>query len=512
MTSPREAQLNEELRLVREDLDAARQEIKLLRQKLDALARRMFGKSSEKLDSAQMELLLDGMEEIKAVEAAAAQAALEPKQKVDAARPRERGPRVPEHLPVREIILDPEEVKAAPAEWTCIGEEVSEQLDYTPGSFTRLRTIRRKYVNRIAKHLPPIIAPLAPTLQERCLAAPSLLAHAFVSRYRDHLPWYRIEGIYAGLGVEISRQTLCNWSGMAADASQLLIKEIGQNVFAGGYVQIDETPIEYLVPGHGQTKTGYLWVVNNPQNGEMLFTWHTSRAAACLESLVPIGFSGVIQCDGYSAYDSFAQSKERAGTLTLVGCWAHVRRKFFEAKEHTPDAAWALAQIQKLYRIEEELREARADPEDRQRARHAQSRPIIEALQQKLLQLQGNRTHLPQSLMGQATRYALGQWESLLVFLEDGRVEIDNNLVENAIRPSAIGKKNWLFIGDANAGARAATFYTLMGNCRRLEVDAYAYLKELFTRLPTMTNRQMKDITPAAWAREQHATAINLVS
>ena len=452
------------------------------------------------------------MEEIAAVEAAAAQAALEPKPKANATRPRERGPRVPEHLPVREIILDPEEVKAAPAQWTCIGEEVSEQLDYTPGSFTRLRTIRRKYVSRIDRHLPPIIAPLAPTLQERCIAAPSLLAHAFVSRYRDHLPWYRLESIYAGLGVEISRQTLCNWSGMAADASQLLIKEIGQNVFAGGYVQIDETPIEYLVPGHGQTKTGYLWVVNNPQSGEMLFTWHTSRAAVCLESLVPTGFTGVIQCDGYSAYDSFAQSQERTGTLTLAGCWAHVRRKFFEAKDHTSDAAWALAQIQKLYRIEEGLRETRASPEERQRARHTQSRPLIEALQQRLLQLERQHTHRPQSLMGQAIRYALGQWESLLVFLEDGRVEIDNNLVENAIRPSAIGKKNWLFIGDANAGARAATFYTLVGHCRHLEVDAYAYLKDLFTRLPTMTNHQMKDITPAAWARARQEAAINVES
>lgn len=352
MSSPREAELNEELQRTREDLDAARLEIKLLRQKLDALARRLFGKSSERLNAHQMELLLDGLEEIAAVEAAAA-AVLEPKQKDDAPRPRERAPRVPQHLPVKEIIIDPEEVKASPAEWTCIGEEVSELLDYTPGSFTRLRTVRRKYVHRVQRHLPPIIAALPPTLQERCIAAPSLLAHAFVSRYRDHLPWYRIEGIYTGLGVE------------------------------------------------------------------------------------------------------------------------------------------------------ELLREARAGPDERKATRHAQSRPIIEALHQRLSQLERDHTHLPQSLLGQGIRYALGQWESLLVFLEDGRVEIDNNLVENAIRPTAIGKKNWLFIGDANAGSRAATFYTLIGNCRRHDVNAYDYLKDLFTRLPTMTNWQIKDFTPAAWAKTQ---------
>lgn len=504
METLREAQLNDALHRTREDLAAARQEIKLLRQKLDALARRLFGKSSEQLNAAQLELLLDGMEEIAVVEATASVAAEAlPENDVPPPRARERSARVPEHLPLKEVIIDPEEVKACPEEWTCIGEEVSEVLDYQPGSFTRLRTIRRKYVHRERRHQPPVIAPLPPTLQERCIAAPSLLAHAMVSRYRDHLPWYRIEGIYAGLGVGISRQTLCNWSGMAADASQLVVKEIAQSVFADGCVQIDETPIDYLVPGHGQTKTGYLWVAHNPQRQETLFTWHTSRATACLESLVPTDFRGVIQCDGYQAYDAFAQNNERAGAITLAGCWAHARRKFFEAKDHTADAAWVLSQIQALYRVEEQLREARAGPAERKSARHAQSRPVIEGIHQRLSQWDRNHEHFPRSLMGQAIGYALGQWESLLVFLDDGRVEIDNNLVENAIRPSAIGKKNWLFIGDAAAGARAATFYTLVGNCRAQSADVYAYLKDLFTRLPVMTNQQIKDITPTAWARQQ---------
>ncbi len=248
-------QKDEELSLSREALHAAQQEIRLLRQKLDALARRMFGKSSEKLDAAQMQLLLEGLEEIAGAQAdtqfADAPATQNEDADVKTTPARERGPRVPEHLPVREIIIDPEEVKASPDQWKRIGEEVTEQLDYTPGSFTRLRIVRRKYVHRENRHEPPVIAPLVPTLQERCLAAPSLLAHAFVSRYRDHLPWYRLENIYAGLGVSISRQTLGNWSGMAADAVQLVIKEIRHSVFAGEHVQIDETPIEYLGPGDG---------------------------------------------------------------------------------------------------------------------------------------------------------------------------------------------------------------------------------------------------------------------
>jgi transposase len=494
------AELSEQLRQSREENDALRLENRLLRQKLDALARRIFGKSSEKLNAAQLELLLDGMEEIAAVNATAAPQPQSPQ--TPARKERERGPRLPEHLPIKEIIIEPQEVQAAPEQWRCIGEEVTEQLDYIPGSFRRLRLIRRKYVHREQRHLAPIIAPLC-TLQERCLAAPSLLAHAFVSRYRDHLPWYRLQGIYAALGVEIARQNLCNWSGMAAGACALVVKEIGRGVFADGYVQIDETPIEYLVPGNGQTKTGYLWAVNNPQRSQVLFVWHTSRATACLESIVPREFAGVIQCDGYSAYDSFAAIAERSGKIALAGCWAHVRRGFFEAREHTPDAAWVLTQIQALYHIEEQLRQARAGPGERRTTRQNQSRPLIESIEQQLQWLEASHKHLPSSLMGQATRYALGQWESLLLFLEDGRIEIDNNLCENEIRPSAIGKKNWLFIGDAKAGDRAAVFYTLIGNCRRLQVDPQAYLQDLFTRLPTMTNHQIPEITPAAWAKNQ---------
>ena len=149
---------------------------------------------------------------------------------------------------------------------------------------------------------------------------------------------------------------------------------------------------------------------------------HASRATECLESLVPQDFAGIIQCDGYSAHDSFAQSEGRHGNLTLAGCWAHARRKFFEAKDHTPDAAWVLTQIQALYRVEEQLREARAGPEERKNTRHTHSRPIVEALHQRLTQFQRSHQHRPQSLMGRAMTCALDQWESLLVFLEDGSV------------------------------------------------------------------------------------------
>lgn len=381
MMSESEARLTDELRL-------AHLEIKLLKQKLDALARRLFGRSSEKLDAAQMQLLFEGLEEIAGVEAVIMETEIKEEENSIHKAPAQRagrGPRLPEHLPVREIILDPDMVKACPEDWIRIGEEVSEQLDYTPASFVRLRLVRPKYVRKERRDLPPVIAPLPPSLQERCLAAPSLLAHCMVSRYRDHLPWHRLEQIYAGLGVALSRQTLCNWSGMAADAMQLVVKEIGKEVFSGGCVQIDETPVEYLAPGHGKTKNGYLWVAHNPAAKATVFHWRTGRATACLHEIVPEGFKGVIQCDGYSAYNAFSQSPQRKGSIRLAGCWAHVRRRFFEAREYSPDAAWVLSRIQKLYVIEERLRESRAGPEQRHAVRHEQSRPLVEEIHAQLL-------------------------------------------------------------------------------------------------------------------------------
>lgn len=501
MMSENEVRLAEELRL-------ARLEIKLLRQKLDALARRVFGTSSEKLDPAQLQLLLEGLEEFAAAEALPPEPAPLPAESGKTAVERAaRRPRLPEHLPVKETVLDPEVVKAQPENWIRIGEEISEQLDYTPASFVRLRLVRPKYVSKERRDLPPVIAPLPPSLQERCLAAPSLLAHCMVSRYRDHLPWHRLEQIYAGLGVELSRQTLCNWSGMAAGAVQLVVKQIAAEVFAGGYVQMDETPVEYLSPGNGKTKNGYLWVAHNPGTRTALFHWRTSRAAQCLHEIVPAGFSGVMQCDGYSAYNSFVRSPERKGSIRLAGCWAHVRRGFFEARAYSRDAAWVLERIQKLYAVEERLRDSRAGPEARLSIRRQESQPIVEQLHAQLQQWDQNHTHLPKSLTGEAIRYALNQWHTLAVFLEDGRIEIDNNLTENAIRPSAVGKKNWLFVGDAGAGDRAAAFYTLIGNCRQHGADPYAYLLDLFTRLPSMTNRQIAEMTPAAWAARGKATA-----
>ena len=293
--------------------------------------------------------------------------------------------------------------------------------------------------------------------------------------------------------------------GLAADWLRPIFEQLCAEVISGGYVQVDETPIRYLSPGHGQTKLGYLWTCKAPK-GDVFFHWQTSRAATVLEKIIPVNFEGIIQCDGYEAYDSFAKS--RGEKVMLAGCLAHVRRKFYDARETAPKVAgWFLKHFQNLYALEDQLRAARAGPKLRQAERASWSRPVLARLHRGLVRLKTQRRYLPQSLMGKAIDYALRQWPSLQLFLEDGRLEIDNNLVENAIRPSAVGKKNWLFIGDAEAGERGAILYTIVESCRRRGLNPFDYLREVFTRLPSMTNWQVKNITPEAWAKDQSRTA-----
>jgi hypothetical protein len=270
-------------------------------------------------------------------------------------------------------------------------------------------------------------------------------------------------------------------------------------------VQVDETPVRYLAPGHGQTKMGYFWTASRP-GGDAVFQWHTSRAADCLNKVIPGDFKGTVQCDGYAAYASFAKGK---GGIELAGCWAHVRRKFFEARDLDPRImGWVLRQIGHLYRIEATLRDSRAGPRLRAAVRAHQSRPICQRLHRLLSQLKYKGRYLPKSGPGQAVTYFLNLWPQLCVYLDNGRIEIDQNRVENAIRPTALGKKNWLFIGEAEAGQRSAILYTIVECCRRRGIDPYAYLKDVLTRLPHATNWQIVSLTPQAWAKAQKLTPL----
>ena len=506
-------ELRHQNRLLTERCAELETENKLLRQKVDQLVRRCFGARSESLSPDQLELLLTGNEEPPPGKTDASRAASTAGDTLEALPPEHktkglktaRRPRLPEHLPIVEEFVDPPEVLADPDAFRRIGEERTEQLDYTPGRFFQHHTVRGKYVRKKDADAVPLIAPLT-ILQDRCLAAPALLAHIIVAKHCDHLPLYRLEQIFKTRhNVLLPRQTMARWLAMAAFWLSGVCREITGTVLEGGYVQIDETAVKYLDPGHGKTRTGYLWAMHRP-GGDTVFQWHTSRAAECLESLIPAGWKGTIQCDGYSAYDAFAARRGKA--ITLVSCMAHIRRDIFEAKEETPvRAGWLLRQIQNLYQIEKRLREQRAGPGLRAAIRAAQAAPIMKRIQKALLLFKAGGRHLPRSAFGKALHYALGQWPAMEQYLKDGRVEIDNNQTENAIRPTAVGKKNWLFIGDAGAGETAATLYTIIESARRRGLDPEAYLTDLLTRLPALKRSDLINHTPAAWAKAQKKCA-----
>lgn len=488
----REAQLEKQVQ-------ALLKENQLLRQKLDLVIRHAFGSKSERLDPAQMELLLGGMEEAPASQQQQTPELLASPAPVRAQR-RAKAPRLPENLPVVEEFIDPEPVKAKPQDWRLIGQEVSEQLDYEPGRFLRRRLIRRTYVHRQDMDLAPVTAALPQRLQDRCLAAPGLLAQVVVNKFCDHLPLYRQEQIFASrCGVHLPRQTLDRWVDLTAGWFKPIYHQILAAVLQGGYIQVDETPIDYLDPGFGRARQGYYWVCKKP-GGEVAFHWEPSRASDCLDNIIPVDFAGTIQCDGYGAYPAFAH--RRKGAIKLAACWAHARRKFHQALEECArTSGWILRQIQHLYQIEQHLRQINAGPNLRLAVRAHQSRPIVERIGKAIERIKAARRPLPKSLLGEAIDYTQNLWAGLQVFLEDGRVEIDNNPVENAIRPTAIGKKNWLFVGDQDAGERGAILYTIIESCRLHQIDPFEYLRDTLTRLPLMTTADIPNATPAAWAK-----------
>lgn len=463
----------------------------LLRQKVDKLSRMIYGTKSEPFNPNQPDFFevvpFSGQET----------GAFEEKPSHDRRKKSKRSCGIPENLPVEETIIDPLEVQLQPEAYNQIGEEVSEQLDYTPGAFRKVRTVRRKYVRKNTVDAKPVIAPLPPKLQDGCLAGPGLLASIVVARYVDHLPFYRQESIFKNRhGVHIPRQNMVRWVDMVADRLEPIYNILKNEVLGADYIQMDESPIRYLSPGAGKAPPGYMWVTSRP-GGNAIFHWKTSRSAECIHEILREDFEGILQTDAYAAYGSFAKDRPK---VQMAACMAHVRRKFYEAHSQAPVLGnFILSHIRELYDVERSLKKRRAGPALRKAERNAASRPILTRMR-KALDLMKPK-FLPQSNAGKAIRYALGVWDSLLVYLDAGRVEIDNNLIENSIRPTAVGKKNWLFVGAAEAGKKAAILYTIVEACRRLGIDPQAYLHDILTRLPHTTNHTVSALTPENWAK-----------
>lgn len=481
------------------EIEQLREENRLLRLKVDALVRRVFGGGqSEKLSSDQMSLFEDktlGQSEACDELPTETQASKKTRQR------KPRRPRYPEDLPVIEDILDPESVKANPSLYRQIGEEVSEQLDYEPGRFLLRRQIRRTWVKRGAPDAAPITAPLPPKLLERGLLAPGLLAHIVVGKYADHLPLYRQEKIFKQrYDVHLGRNTLCRAIELVANWLQPVARRMFAALMAGDYVQLDETPVRYLAPGQGKTAKGYLWACSAP-GGDTVFHWSAGRGYKYLQRWLPPDFNCIIQTDDYKPYDKLAADYE---VPVHAHCWAHVRRRFheaFQAGEHPVRNRWILHQIGLLYLIEKKLREQKVKPGLRAVMRAWQSRPILKRLFVVFDRMLKSSKYKPRTGTGQAVAYVLHLRDSLQVYVNHGQIEIDNNLVENAIRPIALGRKNWMFIGNKDAGWRTAVIYTILQNCKKHGINPYAYLKDVLERLPHMKIQEIDQITPAAWSK-----------
>ena len=427
---------------------------------------------------------------------------------------RKRRPRaLPDFLPVQEVLHDlRDDEKVCPHDpahrLVEIGREQSDQLKFIPATVEIVRHIRPKYACSTCKQGVKI-APMPRLPVPKSIATPSLLAQVATSKYVDGLPLYRQEKIFQRLGIELSRATLAHWMLKMGDLVEPLVERIRDEVRGGEFVQCDETPFQVLKePGKRAQSQSYLWVLRGgvPEHPLIYYEYDPSRSGEVPKRLLR-GFEGFLQTDGYEGYTAIG----REPGIVHVGCWAHARRKFDEAlrgqRSHrnakktakASKARQALAQIQALYAIERSLKDASA--EQRYRERQLRSRPVIEKLRTWIDASLGSIP--PQSLTGKAIAYLDRQWPKLIRVLDDGRLPLDTNLVENAIRPFVIGRKAWLF-ADTMAGARAsANLYGLIETAKANRIEPWRYLNHLFEVLPTIDQLdQLEPLLPQNIDRE----------
>lgn len=479
------------------------------------LQQRLFGSSSEKRDPAQLQLeleeLLLGKPGPPPGASGETPAPEEGKSNAPKTR-RTKADRFPKNLKILvEKITIPEEVLVNPGDWTEIGEEHHDELDVTKAEIFWRRTIRKKFVHKTDKARPPLIAPAPLPSIPGTLLAPALAAQIITDKYQDHLPHYRQSQRFRRRhGADIGRQTLNTWTHATARHLGPIDRAIRAEILRATHLEIDETPIDYQAPGHGSVREGRLWAYRDPVARTCYFDWHAGRGAACLldmlgydEATNTIAFTGTIHSDGYTVYDTIAAKHG----LRHAGCLAHIRRKFTDLGKSSPEVILpVLHHIQRLYQIEKQTRKTAAPPACRELIRRARSRPIADELHRFIL---GHlKTHLPASNLGQALSYTLNQWPKFLHCLEQGILEIDTNLVENMIRPTKLGMKNWMFFGSLEAGTNNAIIYTLLANCRAHGLDPEDYLVEVIKRLPhNATVEEVAFLTPARIAAERRIAA-----
>lgn len=456
------------------------------------LKRHKFARRSEQLSPDQISLL----DELLDTDIAAIEAELQALNPAPATRESRQQPKrtaLPARFPRTRIHHEPDSTQCAcGCQLKRIGEDISEKLDYTPGTFTVEQHIRGKWVCEQCETL--IQAPVPPQVIDKGIPTAGLLAQVMVAKYADHLPLYRQERIFGRAGLAIPRSTLAEWVGACGVQLQPLVDALRELLLQQAILHADETPVQMLAPGMKKTQRAYVWAYAASPFAALravVYDFSPSRAGEHARAFLG-DWKGQLVCDDFAGYKAcFEQG------VTEIGCMAHARRKFYDlhVANQSPLAEQALHHIGQLYAIEREVRDL--PPDERRRIRQAQARPLTDTLHTWML-AQRDRVH-EGTAIAKAFDYSLKRWTALVRYLDDGRVAIDNNWCENQIRPWALGRSNWLFAGSLRSGKRAAALMTLIQSARLNGHDPYAYLKDVLMRLPTQPASALAELLPHCW-------------
>jgi transposase len=485
-------------------LQSAQQNITMLQHQVEQLLRRIYGRRSERLDPNQLifeSLMLSAFEQPVSPQAPVdLPVSQEPKAKPRQTTKREHPGRIPipEHLERVEIVLDiPEKDKVCPQTGkplNMIGWEVSEKLEYRPGKLIVNVYKRPKYAPAdSASDLGVITAPMPDHPIEKCKADIGLLSYIIVSKFADHLPLYRQDGIFEREGVDIPRATQTNWVLQTYDAIRPLGEALKHAVLESDVLFTDDSIIPLQVKGNGRVKKARLWAYVRGGSDPPLTVYDFSHDRSKQRPLDFLeGFKGYVHADAYSGYDELFRKEH----IIEVGCWVHARRKFDEATSSRPkEATEIMARIAKLYKVEAEC--AEMTPADRGKHREQYSRPVLDGIFQRFDELKS--ASLPSEPLRKAIDYALNQRQALYRYLEDGRLKPDNNLAENAIRPLALGRKNWLFAAS-DRGARATALYLgLIQSCKACSINPWEYLNDVLRRIMSHPVTRLREMLPDQW-------------
>lgn len=509
-------ELQEQLRQMRSQTEQVQLELEEHKQKLAQaqaliadLHQQLFGAKSEKLtpeQEEQLNKLAEDMREQEQRPPPLSAEVLEEELKKEKAQERKRtqdkkkrNQMPPVQLEKRTEILEPED-KFCPRtgkERPRIGQEVTTEYEFEPAKLIVKETVRPKYGECGQDCCQGVtIAELPPRLLPQSKLGLGLAVFLLLSRFDDHVAYYTLErNFLERFHVVIPRQQMVQWVEKIAHLLLVIYNLIWEELKAGGYLQVDETPVKVLDPEvKGKAATGYLWFYSVP-GGDVLLEFCGGRSRAGPQARLK-GFQGTIQSDGYIVYDWLERHSE--GALNRIGCLGHSRRKFYKAlKESVSEGLWFILKMRELYRIEDELRDCTA--EQRRQGRQEKAPALWLEMRSRAELLKKDPRVLPASTLGKAVSYFLNEYTAMVGYLTDGRFEIDNNLVENDVRPSAVGRRRWLFIGHPDAGWRSAVIYTIIQSCRRRGINPQEYLTDVLKRLPSMTTEQARELAPSRW-------------